>query len=89
MAWDAKDPNEVLDYSIDWNPRLITGDAIATATWTIPAGLTQGASSFANGITSTFISGGAENVTYTVQCRITTTGGRTMDQSVKLKIKSR
>ncbi len=89
MAWDAKDPNEVLDYSIDWRPRLVTGDTISTAVWTIPAPLVQGPSSISNGVTSTFISGGVENVTYVVQCRITTTGGRTMDQSVKLKIKSR
>lgn len=89
MAWDAKDPNEVLDYSIDWNPRLVSGDTISTVTWTIPVGITQGAASNANGVTSVFISGGTENAVYTVQCRITTTGGRTMDQSVKLKIKSR
>jgi len=89
MAWDAKDPNEVLDYSIDWRPRLVTGDTIATVTWTIPAPLTQGGTSNTNGITSTFISGGVEAATYSILCRITTTGGRTMDQTVKLKIKSR
>lgn len=88
LSWPSKDPNEVLDYSIDWSARL-DGDVIATVAWSFPAGITQGAASDTDTVATTFVLGGTEGESYSIGCRITTTGGRTMDETVKLKIKTR
>ena len=83
-----KDPNEVLDYSIDWTGPL-AGDTIATSTWTVPAGLTSGADSKTDTRTTVWLSGGTENASYELLNRITTAGGRTRDLTCVLKIKTK
>ena len=40
LEWDFKDPDEVLDYRVDWSARL-DGDTIASSTWEVLAGLTK------------------------------------------------
>jgi len=95
LTWPSKDPNEVLDYSLDWAGRLAGSpdDTIATTTATAsPAGLTIDAHGVASGApqkTTTWLSGGSEGVTYALSLRAVTTGGRTMDETVRIKIKSR
>ena len=87
--WDPKDPDEVLDYELDWSARLKTGDEISSAGWLAPDGITVDSSSYtATGVT-VWLSGGTVNETYTLTSRVVTTGGRTMDHSVQLKIKSK
>ncbi len=39
--WPNKDPNEVLDYNIDWTPRMTSPDTIANSEWFVPVGLTD------------------------------------------------
>lgn len=65
-------------------------DTIVTSTFTLPAG-TLVADSTENTTTRTkvWLSGGTEGETYLVQNRIVTAGGRTMDQTIKLKIKTK
>lgn len=91
--WPDKDPDEVLDYAIDWQPRLNQDDgsidSIATSTWVVPAGLTQVTSTFSGQNTVLWLSSGSLGETYSVTNRITTAGGRTMDQSVKLRIRAK
>lgn len=88
-SWPFKDPNEVLDYDIDWTLRL-AGDTIATSTWTIDNGsVTVNSNSFSSTDTKVWLSGGTLGESCLLTNRITTTGLRTMDQSVKLKIKSK
>lgn len=81
-----KDPNAVLDYSIDWTDWLGT-DNIATSTWTVPAGLTNVTESNTAKVVTIWLSGGTAGSTYTLLNRITTTGGRTSDQSFKIFMK--
>ena len=89
VRWDPKDPDEVLDYDIDWSTRLATGDEIATSTWTVPSGLTKG-SDYVNGTKSVvWLSGGTLGETYPCLCRITTVDGRTHDQTARLGIRSK
>ena len=38
--WPAKDPEEILDYALDWTPRL-GGDTVAQSQWIVPTGLTK------------------------------------------------
>lgn len=88
LYWPEKDPDEVLDYSIDWSER-IENRSIASVTWTVPTGLTiilQSAP--ANNVTTVVLGGGVEGVTYKVGCRITTPDGLVLEESPYLKIKS-
>lgn len=110
-TWPFKDPDEVLDYDIDWTWRLyssdeldraqaqsdagipvtvVPADAIATSTFTLPAGtLVADSTSKSSTATKVWLSGGAEGQSYLIVNEIVTSGGRRMDQAVKLKIKTK
>lgn len=85
LKWPNKDPDEVLDYQIDWSDRL-GADTIATTTWVVPSGITKDSDTNDDTTTTIWLSGGTTGETYSLTNRITTAGGRTMDQSVRLKI---
>lgn len=84
-----KDPDEVLDYQVDWSARLGT-DTISTSTFSLvsASGLTIDSESNTDTVSTVWLSAGTIG-TAEILCRITTAGGRTMDQTVKLKIKSK
>lgn len=89
LSWPSKDPDEVLDYQLDWGDRL-DGDTIVSSDWTITGtGLTVMLESIAATRTTIWLSGGVLTTEYSLLNRITTTAGRTMDQTVRLKIKSK
>ncbi len=88
LTWPFKDPDEVLDYDIDWSARLLT-DTISTSTWIVPDGITKDSDSKTATTTTVWLSGGTLGDKYELTNRIVTTGGRTMDQSVDLKVKSK
>ena len=88
LTWPAKDPDEVLDYEIDWTARL-AGDTINTSSWIMPSGITQDSVTVSPTKVKIWLSDGTEGEQYIIQNRIVTNGGRTMDQSVKIKIKTK
>jgi len=90
-SWPSKDPNDVLDYDIDWSRRLDSGDTISTSTFslTTDAGLTIASQSNTTTTSKVWLSGGTAGSTADILCRIVTADGRTMDQSVSLPIASR
>lgn len=89
--WPEKDPDEVLDYDIDWagdadDQGRAYGDPIVSSIWflddSVPdALLIIGADSFSDGATKVWLSGGTLNKRYQVTNRVTTVGARTMDKS--------
>lgn len=83
-----KDPNAVLDYVVDWTTWLGT-DTIVTSTWTVPAGITKDSDSKTNTAATIWLSGGTENTDYACVNRITTAGGRTEDQTITIKCRSK
>lgn len=89
VVWDNKDPNDVDDFSIDWTNQL-NGETLQAAVWTIVSA--AGAAIVSSSVTSPFasvrISGGTENETMVLLCRITTNTGRQLDQTAKLGIVS-
>jgi len=105
LKWaGSKDPDEIEDFVVDWTARLAPGDTIATSTWpNPPSGITIVTNSFSNNASlwngtttllnryysTIWLSSGVLGQTYLFTNRITTTGGRTYDQSVKLKVKTR
>lgn len=83
-----KDPDEVKDYSVDWEARLDEGDTILTSTWIVPDGITKDSDSNTTTTATIWLSGGTLGTTYSLVNRITTAGGRTLDQTCKLKVKT-
>lgn len=88
LKWPFKDPDEVLDYVVDWTARL-AGDTIGTSLWIVPIGITDENEENDTTTTTIWLSGGTIGQTYEFVNRVQTAGGRTMDQSVKLPIKTR
>lgn len=91
LSWPAvKDPDEVKDYGVDWSPMLVE-DSLATSTWIVGDDdtLTIDSQSNTDMTTTVWLSGGTEGITYQVLNRVTTAGGRTYDQTIKLKVKTK
>jgi hypothetical protein len=82
-----KDPNAVLDYSVDLTDWLagIT-DTLASHSVT-GEGVTIDSSAIAGDKVVAWISGGTAGETATATFRFTTAGGRTDDRTIYLKIK--
>ena len=95
LSWEPKDPQEVLDYSIDWNNRISSGDALDSSAWAITtdpdSGLTIDSNTFdgAVGTATVWLSGGTLGQEYALTNTVTTSGGRTMEQTVRLKIQAK
>lgn len=87
-----KDPNEVLDYTLDWSERL-DSDTIDTSAWSFAvdpdSALVIDSDSETATTTTVWLSGGTIGETYELTNRITTAGSRTMDQTCKIKIKAK
>lgn len=89
LSWPFKDPNEVLDYGVDWSARL-AGDTIAISAFTVIAGdVAINSNTNTTSATKVWLSGGTAGTDCTILNRITTAGGRTMDQTMRLKIRDR
>ena len=88
LVWPFKDPDEILDYSIEWAARL-SPDTIITSTWLVPTGITKNSDGIIGSVTFAWLSGGTIGTKYTLTNRIVTSGSRTMDQSVDIKVKAR
>jgi len=91
-VWPDKAPNEELDYQIDWSQRLLIGrdrDTIDASVWTIPSGLVLENNSRTVSTTTAWISGGTLGETYALINKVTTVGGRIMEQTVMLSISAK
>lgn len=96
-----KDPQETLDYSVDWNRsesgaasgtgRLVDGETISASTWDVPAGLTQASPAPSNTATTTtiWLSGGTLLEHYDVTNHVTTSQGRHYDHTVPIVIREK
>lgn len=91
LSWPPKDPDELLDYEIDWTKRMPASDSIAASTWVAPTGLSKVVESVieSNKVAVIWLAGGAVGETYPVLNTVTTQEGRIMQQTVRLKVKSK
>ena len=101
--WPNKDPDETLDYSVDWSRFL--GDAtVQSVAWYIddengqktafqPVSVVNGlqATSVTNTTTATtiYLSLGTNNKNYKIYCRMTDSQGRVAERTVSLSVKER
>ena len=88
LTWPDKDPDERLDFHVDWTETL-DGDAIATSVWIVPSGITQESASTTNNVTTIWLSGGTANERYSLVNRITTGGGRIFDQTIRVRVRTK
>lgn len=87
MTVHAKDPQAVLDYSIDWSVYLAADEALIASSWhVVPEGeLTLSAMAYDSSSTTVTASGGVAGHVYRVTNRITTSLGRSDDRSITIR----
>ena len=93
----TKQPNEVLDYDIDFSDFLPTVDSVASVAKTIETNpdplavttLVLGANSIsASGkVVKQWVSAGTDGQTYKIQLTITSVGGRVKEAEFRVKVK--
>lgn len=105
FRWPNKDPDETLDYSVDWSRFLGSGITISTVIWYVddstgtktvlsPGGATvYGIQNVAQTNTSTVatinVGSGTANIDYKIYCRITDSSGSVAEQVIKLRVRER
>jgi hypothetical protein len=102
--WPNKDPDETLDYSIDWSRFLGAGITIVSVQWFVdnasgvktPIGNGQIVNSIQNvsqtntpTVATINIGSGINNIEYKFYCRVTDSSGSQAERVVKLRIKER
>lgn len=85
----TKDPDAVLDYSVDWTEWLPGDDAISDSIWEVPDDLTASRESVADARATVFLAGGESGQTYHVTNRITTEAGRVDDRTIRVRVTHR
>lgn len=103
MKWPFKDPDETLDYSVDWS-RFLAGETISSVQWYVldengvktaignletVNGLTVTGLSRTDTVASVRFSNGNLNETYRVTCAITYNNGLVAERTVQLPIRGR
>jgi hypothetical protein len=101
FRWPNKDPDEILDYSVDWS-RFLNGATITTCVWsvddstgtktTIAAGNTVNgiqnvAQTISGSVTTINLGLGTNNTEYKIYCRITDNSGNVAERVVRLRVK--
>lgn len=82
-----KDPDDTLDYDVDFSRYLPEGDAIQTASASADAGLTIDSTSVADQVVKVWISAGSDGATYAVTVTAASVGGRVKDATFKLRVR--
>lgn len=101
--WPDKDPDEVVDYSVDWS-RFLGDDTISAATWFVKEadgtkneftdtevveGLQFVEGTITNTVATVRFGLGTNNKRYSITCRITTSEGLQYERDIFLRIKER
>jgi hypothetical protein len=88
LNYFVKDPDAILDYTVDWLNWLCS-DTIVTGTWVVPAGITRISNSITTTTCSIWLSGGTNGMSYNLTNRIITTGGRNDDRTVSVMVREK
>ena len=90
LTWPSKDPDEVLDYSIDWSARMANDSIVASSFIVAPgANVAIVANSYSNTMTTVWLAAGTAGRVAKVTNHVVTAAGREFDQSVSLTIQQK
>jgi hypothetical protein len=81
------DPDAIVDYVIDWTAWL-AGDNIATSAWEL-VNCTESSASNTTKTATVFISAAVAGKVVTMRNRITTSGGRTEDRTLRASVREK
>ena len=102
--WPNKDPDETLDYSIDWSRFLRSPATIQSVQWyiddasgnkvafnpvTVVNGLQPVSVTTTSSVSTIYLGLGDNNKTYKLYCQMTDTQGRTAERTVSISVKDR
>jgi len=83
----VKDPNAVMDFTIDWS-NWLGSDTISASSWPeIDSGITKDSDAKTDTQTVIWLSGGTAGEQYYMTNRIVTVGGRTQDRTIAVRVK--
>lgn len=104
MKWPNKDPDEVLDYSIDWS-RFLGNATILNYTWFVDDaegvktqlsdsgplvnGIQLVSSTSTSTVTTAHFGSGVDNRQYKITCQIADTNGLVVERSVRLRVRNK
>ncbi len=101
FRWPNKDPDETLDYSVDWS-RYLNSASISNVTWyvdnasgvktilpsgAVVNGIQNVATTTSGGVTTINLGLGTNNTEYKFYCNITDSTGSTSERTIKLRVK--
>ena len=101
FRWPNKDPDETLDYSVDWS-RYLSAASISNVTWyvdnasgvktilpsgAVVNGIQNVATTTSGGVTTINLGLGTNNTEYKFYCNITDSTGSTSERTIKLRVK--
>jgi hypothetical protein len=101
FKWPNKDPDETLDYSVDWS-RWLNGATISTVVWYVDDsagaktaltagntvnGLQNVAQTISNGVATINLGLGTNNTEYKIYCNMSDSSGNVAERVVRLRIK--
>jgi hypothetical protein len=101
FRWPNKDPDEILDYSVDWS-RFLNGATITTCVWSVDDstgtktaitagntvnGIQNVAQTISGSVTTINLGLGTNNIEYKFYCRITDNSGNVAERVVRLRVK--
>ena len=84
----TKDPDSIMDYSVDWSLWITSSDSLVNSVWLAETGISVVSSSIDAGthVTTVRLSGGTVNGLYKVTNRITTANGLTTDRTLFIRV---
>lgn len=88
IAIFIKDPDAVLDYSLDWSEWL-KGDIITSSSITPPAGINKDSGTFGASLQTVWVSGGMDGTDYDIVYHVGTAGGRADDRTIRISVRTR
>jgi hypothetical protein len=101
FRWPNKDPDETLDYSVDWS-RWLNGATISSVVWYVDnssgtkTALTAGntvnglqniAQTVSDGVATINLGSGTNNIEYKIYCNMSDSSGSTAERVIRLRIK--
>lgn len=89
MTTFLHDPESVLDHQFDWSLWLESGETIVSYVVTVPTGITLASDGRVGAVVTAWVSGGTAGNRYRVECKITTSEGRTDERSITLSVQER